>query len=197
MYAYMPIYTHMCTYVCMRMWTYEYTYIQLYRVQGISRNYAQKLCGEFQAPTPKIQESPSVFSRGWPEIKKLAKHLQTHLPSMAMHFSMPSKCIRSPVRGCKAKPSQTMLPTPPVTGQPPPPPTPHPRGSQAKPCCQARPKGSPCIFRSHLNACGHLYLSPSDPTPASQFPPRTSPCISTCLLNAYGRLFLKNGVPYV
>ena len=65
-------------------------YTLLHRVQGISRNYAQKLRREFQAPTPKIQESPSVFSKGWPEIKKLGRHIQKHLPSspysMAMHF---------------------------------------------------------------------------------------------------------------
>ena len=44
-------------------------------------------------------------------------------------------------------------------------------GAKAKPCCQARSTGSPCISRSHLNAYGHLYLSPSNPTPAGQFPP--------------------------
>ena len=54
-YAYVEV--HLDAHVCM------------YGVQGISRNYAQKLRGEFQAPTPEIQESPSVFSRGWPEIE--------------------------------------------------------------------------------------------------------------------------------
>ena len=44
-------------------------------------------------------------------------------------------------------------------------PNPHPRRSQAKPCCQAAPTGSPCISRCHLNAYGHLYLSPSTPHP--------------------------------
>ena len=41
-------------------------------------------------------------------------------------------------------------------------PAPSPCGSQAKPCCQARPTGSPCISRCHLNAYGQLYLSPSN-----------------------------------
>ena len=67
-----------------------YVYMYVYRVQGISRNYAQKLRGEFQAPMPEIQESPSVFARGWPEIEKLGRHVREHLPSlphsMAMHF---------------------------------------------------------------------------------------------------------------
>ena len=90
-------------------------------------------------------------------------------------------------------------------GPAPSPPTPHPRGSQAKPCCQARPTGSPCISRCHLNAYGHLHLSPSNPTPAEAkpsqamlpTPPVKSPCISMRLLNAYSMLFLRNAVPYV
>ena len=65
-------------------------YTLLHRVQGISRNYAQKLRGEFQAPTPKIKESLSLFSRSWPETMKLGRHVQKRLPSsphsMAMHF---------------------------------------------------------------------------------------------------------------
>ena len=83
---YVCIHTHTQIYIYMCISVYIYRY----RVQGISRNYAQKLRREFQAPTPKIQESPSVFSRGWPEIKKLGRHIQKHLPSsphsMAMHF---------------------------------------------------------------------------------------------------------------
>ena len=82
-------------------------------------------------------------------------------------------------------------------------------GAKAKPCCQARPTGSPCISRSHLNAYGHLYLSPSNPTPAGQFPPpyitmhfyAPSKCIwhvasekqgSLCLNLAKGNVFSRH-----
>ena len=163
------------------------------RVQGISRNYAQKLRGEFQATTPEIQESPSVFSRGWPNIEKLGRHVREHLPSspawpwisrwhlnayvylsastpppprkpsqakpnhaansarkVSMHFYATSKCIWQhvlvkPKHDCihtyiqlythlhVDKPSQAMLPTPPVK--------------------------SPCISKRLLNAYGNMYWS--------------------------------------
>ena len=56
---YVCIHTHTQIYIYMCISVYIYRY----RVQGISRNYAQKLRREFQAPTPKIQETRKAYSK--------------------------------------------------------------------------------------------------------------------------------------
>ena len=65
----MYICIHTLTYIHAYMHAYKHVqvhnnaHMQTYRVQGISRNYAQQLRREFQAPTPKIQKSPSAFQK--------------------------------------------------------------------------------------------------------------------------------------
>ena len=105
LHAYIHTYRHACMHACIHACSASiHAYIRTCvhaslhpcihacKVQGISRNYVQKLCGEIQAHAPENSGINVGFSRGWPEIEKLRRHVREHLPSSPHSMAMHSRC---------------------------------------------------------------------------------------------------------
>ena len=101
---YMHTYIQTCMHAYMHaVQAYMHTYVHAYmhpcihasmhaRCREFPGTMFRNCAGKFKHMRPKIRESTSVFSRGWPEIEKLRRHVREHLPSSPHSMAMHSRC---------------------------------------------------------------------------------------------------------
>ena len=88
---------HACMHTCMHTYVHAYMHPCIHasmhaRCREFPGTMFRNCAGKFKHMRPKIRESTSVFSRGWPEIEKLRRHVREHLPSSPHSMAMHSRC---------------------------------------------------------------------------------------------------------